>query len=144
MIMDPVHWRDGIVEEEYWRAFERPWDLLLEEVLGGGTLNSSEHEGNVIEQSFGEDGRQNGARVVHIEREILGEVVDEDEDSTNRVDVLLNKSYNTLCAGLVSLNIVGAGQPRRVEDTNLTKRLFLLILLQTLALTNIPLTLVIS
>ena len=135
--------RDGIVEKEHWRAFEHSWDIFLKEVLKDGTLDIGEHEGNVIDQSFGEDGGQIGARVVRTESgRIRGDGVDEDEDSANRVDVLLNKSYKTLFVGLVLLHIVGADQPRRVEDANLMKRSFLLISSKTQVLTNVPLTLV--
>jgi len=119
---------DEIVEEEHWRAFERPWDIFLIAVQNGGTLSISDHECSVIDQSFGEDGEQNGPCVVP--PVIVQEDEVHEEDSTNKLDMLLNKSYKTIFVGLVSLNIVGDGQPRRVEDMNLTKRSCLLFSLK--------------
>ena len=68
----------------------------------------------------------------------------EDENSAERFDVPLNISDNTLLMGLVLSDIVNAGRPRRVKDTNLVRRLYLLTSLKILALTNVPPTLIIS
>ncbi len=47
---DPVH---GVVEEECRAVFERSWDHVLRDVPKEGTRSMNEHEGNVIDQSFG-------------------------------------------------------------------------------------------
>ena len=68
----------------------------------------------------------------------------EDENGAERFDVPLNISYDTLLMGLVILDIAGGTQLRRVEDTNLVRRLCLLTSVKIIALTNVPLTLIIS
>jgi hypothetical protein len=50
-------------------------------------------------------------------------VAGEDENSADRFDVLCNIFYNNLLMDLVLLDVVSAGQPRRVVDANLGRRL---------------------
>ena len=140
----PILERQGVVEEEQRSVFERLWERFLGEPPREGTPNIGEHEGNVIDQGFWEDCRQSGERVVHFDREARDDAVGEDENSVDRVKVLLNVCDNALLVELVLLNVASAGQPRCVEDANLRRRLHLLPTLKTLQLTNMPSLLITS
>ena len=132
---------DWIVEEEYRRAFESLWDDFTEENPSRITVGRGGYKGDIINQGFGKDCRQVGECVLPGGRVVL---VGEDENGAERFDVPLNISYDTLLMGLVILDMAGGTQPRRVEDTNLVRRLCLLTSLKIIALTNVPLTLIIS
>ena len=135
--------RNGVVEEKHRTVFERLRGHVLREVPKEGTTNMSKNEGNVINQRFGEKSRQGGERAAHLDGCARGAAVDEDKYGANRADVLLNACYNVLCVGIIFLNtaIAGQWQPRRVEDTNLRKRLCLFTAFKPMELTSMPLTL---
>ena len=103
------------MEGEYRSAFE---SLFREENPRRATGGRGGYKGNVIDQGFGEDCGQSGEYIL---RKNMGVLDGENENSAEGFDVPLNISYNTLHMGLVLvlLDIVGSGQPRRVEDTNL-------------------------
>jgi hypothetical protein len=115
--------RDGVVEEELWSAFERAWDSVLGEVPREGSLDIGEHKSNVVNQRFWEDGAQSGECVVCANSDTWDCAICEDENSSNGVEVLLNLSSNALLVVFILLNTASVGQPRRVEDSNLGKRL---------------------
>jgi len=52
--------------------------------------------------------------------------IGEDENGSEGTDVLLDLSYNTLLVELILLKARSVGQPGRVEDANLGKRLGIL------------------
>ena len=135
---------DWIVEDEYRRAFESLWDEFPEENPSRVTAGGGGYKGDIINQSFGKDCSQVGECVLHGNRVVLVVLIGEDENGAERFDVPLNKSYDTLLMGLVILDMAGGTQLRRVEDTNLVKRSCLLTSLRIQALTNVPLTLIIS
>jgi len=85
-----------------------------------------EHEGNVLGQGFGEDGGQSGQRVIGPDSHVRDGAIGEDENSGDRVDMLLDLSCNTLLVELIVLKTVSVGQARCVEDANLGRRLGLL------------------
>lgn len=105
-----------------------------------------EYVGNITDKSFGEEGGQSGEDVLHTDSSFGAPegAVGKDEDSVDKVNVLLNVFYNIFLVDLVLLNTANAGQPRCVEDTKLRKRSWPFTALKTLELTSMPLTLVIS
>ena len=111
--------RDWIVEGEYRRAIESLW---LEGKPSRANVERVEYDGNIIDQGFGEDCGECGECVLHTGKGVHGE----NEYGAERFDMPLNIPYNTLLTGLILLDIVGAGKLRRVEDTNLVRRLCLL------------------
>jgi len=54
---------------------------------------------------------------------VRNSAISEDENGSDRVDMLLDLSCNTLLVELIVLKAVRVGQARCVEDTNLGKRL---------------------
>jgi len=86
-----------------------------------------EHEGDVTGQKLGEDGGQSGERIVCPNSDARNGSIGEDENGGDRVDVLLDLSCNALLVELILLTATSVGQPRRVEDTNLGRGLYLVI-----------------
>ena len=129
---------------EHRNVVERTGDHILGQVPREVTQNTGEHEGNVPDESFGEEGGYSGEHVVRTNIVARAGAVGEDENSVDNLDVLFNISHNTLLVDLVLLNTASAGQPRCVEDTNLRKMLWPLTVLESLGLTNMPLALAIS
>ena len=101
-----------------------------------------EHEGNILGQAFGEDGGQSGQRVIGPDSNARNGAIGEDENSSDRVDMLLDLSCNTPLVELIVLKTASVGQARCVEDTNLGKRLGVVTAFRQLALTTIPFLLV--
>ena len=115
--------RDGVVNLELRHVFENCWDGVLAEVPRKGVRNISEHEGNVAGQWLWEDGGQSGQYVVYADGAARDGAIEEDENSIDRVDVVIDLSCNTLPVELVLLKTASVDQPRSVENANLEKRL---------------------
>ena len=100
-----------------------------------------ENEGNVVGE-VGEDGGQSGESIADGDRGAWEGAVGEHEYRSDGVDVFLDLCRNTLLVKLVLLKTASVGQPRRVEDANLGKRLGILTTLKRLILTTVPFLLV--
>jgi hypothetical protein len=115
---------DGVVEEEIRSISEFIWDGIPREVPMEGAQDIGEHKGSVAGKRFREERGQSGQCIAN--GDARGGAIGEDENRGNGVDMVLDLSRNTPLVQLVLLNPACVGQPRRVEDTNLGKRLFLL------------------
>jgi len=118
--------RDGVVEEELRGVFENVWNRISREVPVEGARNIGEHECSVAGQGFGEDGRQSGECIIGADSDSRDSTIGEDENCSERLDVLLDLSRNATLVELVLLNTASVGQPGCVEDADLGKRLPLL------------------
>ena len=113
---------NGVVEEKLGRFLERPWEGVLGKVPSEGTRDIGENEGNIVSEGFGEDGGQSRECIVSADSDTLHGAIGEDENGSDRVDVLLDLSRNTILVALVLLNTSSIGQSWRIEDANLDKR----------------------
>ena len=119
--------RDRVIDDEFRNVFEILWDSVVGEVERGCGRNICEHEGNVIDQAFGEESWQSRECIVHADRDTWDGSVGEDENGTDITEVILNFSCNTLFVEGVLLKTPSIGQSRRVEDVNLRTRSRVLI-----------------
>ena len=76
---------------------------------------------------FGEDSGQSGECRVGTSSDPWDGAIGEDENGSDRVGVFLDLSGNTFLGGFVLQNTASVGETRCVEDTNLRKRLSLLL-----------------
>jgi len=84
-----------------------------------GAQDIGEHKSNVVGQSFGEDGGQRRECIVGTDSDTGNGSIGEDENGSDRVDVLPNLGLNTLLVEFILLNTASISQPRGVEDTDL-------------------------
>ena len=115
--------RDGVVEKELRSVFKHPRDSALWEIHVYRTRHIGEHEGDAIGWNLGEDGGQNGKCVVVAGSEAWDGAIGEDKDGSDGIGVLLDLGRNTFLLKLGLLKVMGVGQSRGVEDTNLGKTL---------------------
>ena len=115
--------RDGVVEGKLRSAPENLWYIVLSEIPREGVRNICEYEGYVLGQRFGEDCGQSGEGIVRTNGDAGNSAIDEDENSSDGVDLLLNLNSNILLVDLVLLKTASVGQSRCIEDTNLCERL---------------------
>jgi hypothetical protein len=115
--------RGGVVEEELWSVFENIGESIPGEVPMKRACDIGEHEGNVVGQGFGKDGGESGKCIVRADSDAGDGAIGEDQNGSDRVDVLLDLSRNAPLVELVLLETASVGQPRRVENANLRKRL---------------------
>ena len=144
MTLEPIAENDRVFKKEHRSVLERLRAHFLGEVPKEGTLSIGEHEGNILDESFGEEGGESGEGVVRTGSDARGRAIGKDENSVDKVDVLLDVPYSIFLVDFVLLNTASAGQSRCVEDTKLRKRSRRLTELKTLELTSMPPTLVIS
>ena len=85
-----------------------------------------EHEGNILGQGLREDGGQHGQRVIGANSNARDGAIGEDENGSNRVDMLLDLIRDTLLVEFVVLDTASIGQPRCIKNANLGKRLHIL------------------
>jgi hypothetical protein len=78
-----------------------------------------EHEGDVADQGFGEDGGQSGESVVGAESDARYGAISENQDCGDGVDVMLDVGRNTPLVELVLLNTPSVGEARCVNDAEL-------------------------
>ena len=114
---------DGVVEEELRGVFENFRDRILVGVPMEGARDIGEDEGNVVGCGMGESGGHCRERMPGADGGTRDGAIGKRENCSDRVDVLLGLSRNTLPVKLVLLKLVSAGEPRCVEDANLGKRL---------------------
>jgi hypothetical protein len=136
--------RDGVVEEELRSVFENIWESIPGEVPMEGLETLVNMKAMLLARGFGEDGGQSGECIVGADSDARDGAIGEDENGSDGVDVLLDLSRNALLVELVLLKTASVGQPRRVEDANLGKRLRILTMFKNLALTTMPFLLVSS
>ena len=86
--------------------FETIRDSILGEVPVERAQNIGEHKSNVAGQGFSEDGGQNGECIVSADSDAWDSAIDEDKDSRDRVDVILDLSRDAPLVGLVLLKTV--------------------------------------
>ena len=115
--------RDWVVEEELGSAFENIRESLPREIPMEGACDIGEYKGNIVGEGFGEDGGQGGECIISTMSDARDGAIGEDENGSDRVDVLLNMSCNTLLVDLVLLNTTSISQPGCVENADLLKRL---------------------
>ena len=84
-----------------------------------GAQDISEHEGNVADHGFGEDGGYSRECVVSTDRGAWNGATGEYKNGSDGVDVLFDLSCHALLVELVLLNTAHVGQPRSVEDANI-------------------------
>jgi len=144
MFEEPPLKRDGVIEEELRCPFENLWDCIPGEVPIKWARYVGEHKGNVVGQGFGEDGGQSGQRVIGSGSHVRDSAIDEEENGSDGVDMLLDLSCNTLLVELILilLKTASVGQARCVEDANLGRRLAYSPHSDTLARTTRPFLLV--
>ena len=118
--------RYGVIEEELRGVLENVWNRISGEVPVKGARNIGEHECSVAGQGFGEDGRQSGECIIGADSDPRDGAIGEDKNCTERLDVLFDLSRNATLVDLVLMNPASVGQPGRVEDADLGKRLGLL------------------
>ena len=118
--------RNRVVEENFSCVFENIWDSVSAEVPMEQARYIGEHEGNILGQGLGEDRGQSGQRVIGADSNARDGAIGEDENGSNKVDMLLDMIHNTLLVELVVLNTASIGQPRCIKDANLGKRLHIL------------------
>ena len=121
-------------------VFEGVWDSVPGKVPVKEARDIGEHECNISGQGFGKDGGQCGKCIVGANRDPRDGAIGEDENGSDRVNVLLDLTRNARHVELILLNAASVGQPRRVQHANLgevrpTHRTIL-------ALTNMPLLLI--
>ena len=87
-----------------------------------------EQECNILGECFREESGERGESVVHADSDTRDGAIGKDDDSIDRVDMLLNLGRNTLLVKLVLMNTPGIGQPRRVKDANLRERSHVLLI----------------
>jgi len=111
--------------------FENIRNSILREVPREGTRNVGEYERNVVFQGSGEDRGQSSERIVHADSEVRNRAISENNNGSNRVNVLLNLSGNTLLVNVVLLLTASIGQSGRIEDANLENRKKVILLIDT-------------
>jgi len=115
--------RDRVVEEELRGVFEYLWNSVFRDVQREVCRGIGEQEGNVLGQGFGEESRECGECIVHARSDTRDGAIGEDENGSDRVNVVLNLSCNTLLVEFVLMNTTSIGQSRRIEDANLREML---------------------
>ena len=119
--------RNGVVNLELTSVFENVWEIVLGEIRGKGERDIGEHEADVIGGGVREDGGESGERVYRASSVTRDRAIGEDQDRSNGVSVLLDLGGNFLPVVLVLLDVASLFEPRRIEDTNLEKRLYTFI-----------------
>ena len=114
--------RDGVAEEEPRSAFEN----ISGEVLVERARDVGEHEGDVGRR-FAEDGKQSGEYMAGADSDTWDGAIGEHENGSGGVGVFLDLSLETFPLVLVLRKTASVGEPRRVDDTNLGKRLRTLV-----------------
>ena len=84
-----------------------------------GARDIGEQESGVAGQVFGEDGGQGGECIVGVDSDARDGAINEDENSSDGVDVVFDLSSNTPFVEPVLLNTSCVGQARCIEDANL-------------------------
>ena len=115
--------RDGVVGKELWSVFKHLRDSVLWDIDVYRTQHIGEHKGDVIGWGLREDGGQNGKCMVGAGGDAWDGTIGEYEDSSDGIDVLLDLGCNSFLLELGLLKIMGVGQSRGVEETNIGKRL---------------------
>jgi len=69
-----------------------------------GAQDISEHEGNVVDQSIGEDGGQSREGIVGTDSDTGDGAIGEDENGSDRVNVLIDLLRNTPLVEFILLN----------------------------------------
>ena len=103
-------------------SFEDFWDSVLREVQGEVCRRIGEQECNILGECFGEESGKRGESVVHADSDTRDGAIGKDNDSIDRVDMLLNLGRNALLVKLVLMNTTSIGQPGCIEDANLRER----------------------
>ena len=106
-----------------WSIFEDIWESIPREVLVEGARDIGEHEGKVVGRGRGEDGGQNGERMVGAGSDAGDSAIGEDKDGSDGANVVLDLGCNTVLVELVLPKVASVSQPGRVEDADLRKRL---------------------
>ena len=102
--------RHGVVDPELRSALEHLRECVLAEVPGQGARDVGEHEGSIVGQGVGKDVGQSGERVVETASAARDGAIGDDENSSDRVDVLLDLIHDTAVVELVLLSIASAGK----------------------------------
>ena len=118
--------RDGVVKEEPRSVSEGLWENFPGNIESEARWGIGEQEGNILSQSFGEECGECGECVVRADSQTRDGAISQDKNGADIGDLLENSSHNTLLVDIVLLDTTGIGQPRRVEDANLLKRLHIL------------------
>ena len=113
-----------------WSIFEDIWESIPGEVLVEGARDIGEHEGKVVGRGRGEDGGQNGERMVGAGSDAGDSAIGEDKDGGDGANVVLDLCCNTFLVELVLPKVASVSQPGRVEDADLQKRLRVLTTLR--------------
>ena len=108
--------RDGVVEEELRSVFENIREIIPGETPIVGARDIGEHEGGVAGQGFGEDGGQGGECIVGADSDARDGAINEDENSSDGIDVASDLTDNAPLVELVLLNTSSVGQARCVQD----------------------------
>ena len=111
--------RNRVVELELRGAFEDLRDGVQAEIPRKRGHDIGEHEGDVVGQNCGEDGGQNGERVVQAASTARDGAIDQEKNGRNGVQVILNLSRHTLPVEHGLLRTACVKQTRRVENANL-------------------------
>ena len=118
--------RDGVIEEELRSMFEDFRDVIAGKVLEQQFRDVGEEEGEFAGQGIEQGGRESGESIVGADSDARDGPIGEDKNGSDRVDVLLDLTRNTLVE-LVLLDTASVGKPRRVENANLGRKLGILV-----------------
>ena len=119
--------RNGVAEEEVRSIFENFWDCIPGEIPVEGAHDIGEQEGNLAGQWFGKYGGESGECVGGANIHTWDGAISENQNRSDGVGVPLDLSGNTLLVQLVLLDTVSISQTRGVDNTDLEKRLGILI-----------------
>ena len=122
--------RDGVIQEEVGSVFEDIWKSIPGEVLVEGAWDIGEQESKVVAQGRGEDGGQNGERMVGAGSDAGDSAISEDKHGSHGANVVLDLGCNNFLVELVLPKVASVSQPGCVEDADLRKRLRILSTLQ--------------
>jgi len=88
-----------------------------------GARYIGEQESDVVWKGLGEDGGQGGECMVGAGSDVRDGAIGDDENCSDRINVLLELRRNPLLAEVVVLKVASGGQSRRVENADLGERL---------------------
>ena len=116
--------RDGVIEEEPRGWFEN----VRGEIIVKRARDIGEHEGNIGRGPV-EGGRYGGEYTASADSDTGDVAIGEYEDGSGGVDVLLDLGLDTFCLEPVFQKPGSVGEPRRVDDADLGRRLRTLVML---------------
>jgi len=101
--------RDRVVEEELRSVLENLWESIPGKIPVEGVRDVGEHEGSVSGQGFGDDGGKGGECIIGADRDARDSTISEEENSSDRPNVILDISGNIPLVEPVLLNAPSVG-----------------------------------